>query len=228
MMFKDEQNVSNLSRFFFMAVIFISIFVSGWLMFADENGLLPWLRTYAINGDFLRRIILMSCLVIYFFRLLITVFVFLKRKMLWLETIIISILMSFVLFSFARVGGNSLQPVGVLDYVALLLYLSGSFLNTYSEYTRYAWKKKPEHKGRLYTGGLFKYSMHINYFGDIVLFSGFAILTCKFSMLIIPLIMALNFVLFIIPKLDAYLAGKYEVEFEEYAGRTKKFVPMVY
>ena len=61
----------------------------------------------------------------------------------------------------------------------------------------------------------------INYFGDIVLFIGLALITQSFSLLVIPLIMALNFVFFIIPRLDKYLASKYGDEFKKYAGRTR-------
>ncbi len=67
-----------------------------------------------------------------------------------------------------------------------------------------------------------------SYFGDIVLFTGLAFLTLHFSMLFIPFVMAVNFIFFIIPRLDNYLSAKYGKEFVEYAGRTKKFMPGVY
>ena len=70
--------------------------------------------------------------------------------------------------------------------------------------------------------------MHINYFGDIVLFTGLAMTTHSLSMLVIPLIMALNFVFNIIPSLDRYLEKKYKDEFSDYAGRTKKLIPLIY
>ncbi len=228
MIFKDEQNKSNVSRWFFIIVIYFVIFFSGVLMFADEWVADSWMEPYKINGDFTRRIILMVCLIIYFFRLLITVFVLLKRKIVWVETIIILILMSFALFVFAKVGGSNLLPVGIIEIAGIILFLAGSYLNTASEYKRYAWKRKVENKGHLYTEGLFKYSMHINYFGDIVLFTGLALIAHSISLLIIPLTMALNFVFFIIPGLDKYLAKKYGEEFKEYAQRTKKFIPLVY
>lgn len=228
MIFKDEYDNSSLTRWFFITVIFIVIFVSGVLMFANEVVADNWLESHKINGDYIRRVILMVCLIIYFFRLLITVFVFLKRKMGWLETILISGLMSFALFSFAKVGGSSHLPLNALDYIGILLFLGGSLINTHSEYTRHIWKKNDINKGKLYTSGLFKHSMHINYFGDIVLFSGLALITQSFSLLVIPLIMALNFAFFIIPKLDKYLEKKYGEEFKEYARQTKKFIPMVY
>jgi len=228
MIFKDEQNKSNLSRWFFITIIYFVIFLSGLLMFAEEWVANSWLDSYQINGDYTRRVILMLCLTIYFLRLLFTVFVFLKRKMGWVETVIISILMSAALVGFANVGGSNILSVGILEVAGILLFLCGSYINTASEYTRYTWKKKVENKGRLYTKGLFKYSMHINYFGDIVLFTGLALIAHSFSLLIIPFIMALNFIFFIIPRLDKYLAKKYGEEFKEYAGKTKKFIPMVY
>jgi steroid 5-alpha reductase family enzyme len=85
--------------------------------------------------------------------------------------------MSFVLYAFAKVGGNNKQVVGVVEVIGILLYLSGSYINTHSEYSRHVWKLKEENRGRLYTRGLFSLSMHINYFGDIVLFTGLAMVT---------------------------------------------------
>ena len=228
MIFKDEHDFSPLPKCFFMAAIIAASLLAGYLMFKDVNGLASWLKPYAINGNFTRQVLLMFCLLFYGSRLFITVFVFLKRKMGWLETILISGLMSFALFSFARVGGSSQLPLNALDYLVLILFLGGSWINTYSEYTRHIWKKKRENKGRPYTDGLFKYSMHINYFGDIVLFSGLALITQSFSLLVIPLIMALNFVFFLIPSLDKYLEQKYGEKFTEYAKSTKKFIPGIY
>jgi protein-S-isoprenylcysteine O-methyltransferase Ste14 len=64
--------------------------------------------------------------------------------------------------------------------------------------------------------------------GIVFIVTGFAMITLRFSMLFIPLLMALNFVLFIIPRLDKYLTNKYNDEFKKYAGRTKKFIPGIY
>ena len=228
MIFKNEHDFSLLPKIVFMTAVSCASLLASYLMFMDVNELYDLLKPYAINGNFTRQVILMFCVLFYVSRLFITVFVFLQRKMAWSEMLLVSGLMSFVLFSFARVGGNSHQPVGALDCFSIFFYLFGSWLNTYSEYTRHVWKKQYKNKGRLYTEGLFKYSIHINYFGDVVLFTGFALITYSFSLLVIPIIMALNFIFFIIPRLDKYLANKYGEEFKEYAGRTKKFIPGIY
>ncbi|MGB6032940.1 MAG: DUF1295 domain-containing protein, partial [Bacteroidota bacterium] len=109
-----------------------------------------------------------------------------------------------------------------------LLYLTGSYLGTGSEYSRHLWKARPENRGHFYTEGLFQYSRHINYFGDLLLFGGFAVLTHHLWAGIVPLIMGLNFVLILIPAQDAYLASRYGTEFDNYARRTKKLIPLVY
>jgi len=161
-------------------------------------------------------------------RLLATFFMFLKRKMEWTEALTVSTIMTVVIFACLYIGGNKDKAVNYLDISGIVLFLCGSFINTCSEFQRHIWKKNPENKGKLYTQGFFKYSIHINYFGDVVLFSGFALITNDLRTLIIPLVMALNFMFFIIPSLDAYLGKKYGKEFDEYARRTKKLIPYIY
>jgi protein-S-isoprenylcysteine O-methyltransferase Ste14 len=118
--------------------------------------------------------------------------------------------------------------VGFVEVIGILLYLSGSYLNTQSEYHRHVWKLKAKNRGRLYTKGLFGLAMHINYFGDIILFTGLAAVTHSLSILVIPLIMTVNFIFNIIPSLDRYLEKKYKDEFITYARKTKKLVPLIY
>jgi len=228
MIFIDKYDRSFWNKAVFSGCILIAICAALWLMFADFAASNTWLMQYQLAGDFVRRILIASCLIIYFVRLQVTVWVFQKRKWTWLETITITVLMSFVFYAFANVGGNNKQGVGSVEVIGILLYLSGSYINTHSEYYRHVWKLKEENRGRLYTEGLFSLSMHINYFGDIVLFTGLAMVTYSLSMLVIPLIMAVNFVFNIIPSLDRYLEKKYKDEFRDYSKKTKKFIPLIY
>ena len=39
------------------------------------------------------------------------------------------------------------------------------------------WKQQPANAGHLYVGGLFAFARHINYFGEILTFLGWALLT---------------------------------------------------
>ncbi len=112
--------------------------------------------------------------------------------------------------------------------LAVLLVLFGSFLNTGSEVQRKWWKRDPANKGHCYTGGLFSWSMHINYFGDTVLFLGWCLLTLNWWTLTLPVLMAFSFIFYHIPGLDSYLEERYGDEFVEYSKKTKKFIPLVY
>ncbi len=228
MIFKDQYDSSFWNKSVFSGCILITLFATLWLMFNEYATSNTWLNQYQFAGDFVRRVLITSCLIIYFVRLQVTVWVFQKRKWTWLETITITVLMSIVFYAFGSVGGNNKQVVGAFEVIGILFYLSGSYINTHSEYSRHVWKLKEENRGRLYTEGLFSWSMHINYFGDIVLFTGLAMVTHSLSMLVIPLIMALNFIFNIIPSLDKYLEKKYKEEFRDYSKKTKKFIPLIY
>jgi steroid 5-alpha reductase family enzyme len=228
MIFIDNYDRSFWNKSLFSGCIILTIFATLWLMFADYATSNTRLKEYQLTGDLLRRILMASCLIIYFVRLQVTVWVFQNRKWTWLETITITVLMSFVLYAYARVGGNNKHVVGAVEVIGILLYLSGSYINTHSEYYRHVWKLKEENRGRLYTEGLFGLAMHINYFGDIVLFTGLAMVAHNLSMLVIPLIMAMNFIFNIIPSLDKYLEMKYRDEFRDYSRKTKKLIPMIY
>ena len=76
---------------------------------------------------------------------------------------------------FATTGGANPEPINLVTILGLALFVLGSYLNTASEYMRHVWKRRPENAGKLYTGGLFRYARHINYFGDDLLGTGFAL-----------------------------------------------------
>jgi len=175
-----------------------------------------------------RHVALLACSVIYIARAATTLFVFVKRKVPWWEVAWGGIPIGLVLFFSLRDGLRVPQPLAFLDWGGILFYIAGSYVGTASEYSRHLWKARPENQGRLYTEGLFRYSRHINYFGDLLLFGGYALLTRLPWTGIVPLAMCLNFVFFIIPAHDAYLTARYGSEFDDYAQRTRKLVPFLY
>lgn len=224
-----EKEKSFLPRIFLIANHFIAISIVFWLLFGSGIEFTGSKFGFAwSSGDFLRRILIFFCSLIYFVRIILTGFVLLKRKMDWSEVLTIVVWLYFIHITFALLGGMQTKSVGVIAIIGIVLYLIGSYLNTGSEFTRKIWKHNPENKGKLYTEGLFKYSMHINYFGDVVLFTGFALVTYNLFSFIIPALMFIFFATINIPMLDKYLAEKYGKEFEKYSRSTKKFVPFVY
>jgi steroid 5-alpha reductase family enzyme len=182
--------------------------------------------------DSLRARLVLGVTALYLVRHGITLFYLLKRRVAWSEAIGLGCFLILFEVGFCVLAAGMLRsaaaPIGGVDYIAIALVLVGSFLNTYSEMQRKWWKDKPENKGRCYTRGLFGLSMHINYFGDTVLFAGWSILTATLWTLVLPVLMGSMFVFYHIPGLDSYLEQRYGDEFREYRKRTKKFIPFVY
>ncbi len=219
--FQGEKSPSTAAKTALTSWHLMCVAAAAWLAFsAAGEGSDP--------GNAGRQITLLACTLIYVARAAGTLFVFVKRKIPWWEAAWGGIPIGLVLFFSLRDGLRSPQPLGVADAAGILLYLAGSCIGTASEYSRHVWKSRPENRGHLYTGGLFRYSRHINYFGDLLLFLGFGILTTRAWTIVVPLAMALNFVFFIIPAHDTYLATRYAGEFGEYARRTRKLVPYIY
>ena len=219
--FQGEKSASLARKICITSWYALGVFAAVWFTFSAPEGGNP-------PGNLGRQVVLLSCAVIYVIRASVTLFVFVKRKIPWWEAVWGGGLMGFVLFAFLSDGLRTPQPLEFVDVVGALLYLTGSYLGTGSEYSRHVWKARPENQGHLYTEGLFQYSRHINYFGDLLLFAGFAMLTRQVWTGFVPLIMGLSFVLLLIPAHDAYLASRYGAEFEDYARRTKKLIPLVY
>ncbi|WP_338668527.1 DUF1295 domain-containing protein [Pseudodesulfovibrio methanolicus] len=179
-----------------------------------------------------RAALLVGCAVLYWLRHAVTLFYLLARRVDWPEVLGLLAFIGLIEVGLLLAGGglfNDTPPLfRPLDWFALALVLAGSYLNTASETQRKLWKRDPANRGRCYTGGLFKYSMHINYFGDTVMFTGWALLTAVPWALVLPALMAAMFVGYHIPALDAYLAERYPNDFPAYARTTRKFIPFIY
>ncbi|MCG3268610.1 isoprenylcysteine carboxylmethyltransferase family protein [Yoonia sp. I 8.24] len=172
------------------------------------------------------------CAALYWIRHCVTLFIFLKRKVAYSEVLGLSGFIATFELGFVLLGAGILThhpaPLGGPDILAVALVLIGSYLNSLSEHQRWQWKKLASSRGHCYTKGLFKYATHINYFGDSVLFIGWALLTASFLAWAIPTFVTLGFVFFHIPALDKYLSQRYGTEFDDYAAKTAKLIPFIY
>jgi len=90
------------------------------------------------------------------------------------------------------------------------------------------WKRRAENRERLYTQGLFRYSRHPNYLGDLISFSGMCLISGAWVTTIIPVLMLAGFVFVNVPVLDSHLHDHYGAAFDEYASRTRKLIPFLY
>jgi steroid 5-alpha reductase family enzyme len=181
-----------------------------------------------VAGNFYRQLVMFICCFIYFLRFTIALFVFIQRKISWFESGLVTVLFFLMFHTFGISAGIYPEPIGPLDIVGITIFLIGSYINFLADYQRFSWKRNPENKGRLYTLGLFKYAMHINYFGDTLAYFGLALMTYNYVCLCIAMGMFVYFIAFEIPRLDEHLGRKYEPEFAKYSRATKKFVPFIY
>ena len=203
--------------------------IAWWLLFDRGIGIIGgWFGWTWSAGDAARRLCLAVALSIYFVRLLFTQFVFLRRAVSWSEASMIMPWILCIYLLFAIAGGTNPAHLGAASYAGAVLFVLGSWMNSYAEYSRHAWKQRPENRGRLYTLGLFRYTRHPNYLGDLISFSGLCLITGRSVTVIVPLIMLGGFIFSNIPMLDSHLQDHYGMAFDEYAARTRKLIPFVY
>lgn len=192
-----------------------------------RNGF-EWMGLQVHPGAVFRRELLFAFNLIVFVRMLLTILYFLKRRLPWEEVFSIPLAFALYYLGFAYLGYGENAAFGMPELLGITLFLLGSAINTGAEFQRDVWKKLPENKGRLYTTGLFRYSMHINYFGDLLWVAGYAFVTRNPYSAGIVLFLLCFFVFFNIPKLDRYLASRYGDDFVRYRAASKRLIPFVY
>ena len=175
-----------------------------------------------------RRIIIFVFNVIIFIRLAYMMIFLLKRKIPWEESISVPLAFAIYYIGYSLLVLPASRAIDALDCFAIALFITGCVLNTGGEILRSEWKKSPANKGRIYTKGFFKYSRHINYFGDILWVTAYAIITRNWYAASIPIFIFCFFAFYNAPKLDKYLQNKYGKDYNDYAERTKMLIPFIY
>ncbi len=75
---------------------------------------------------------------------------------------------------------NPLEPIGVFFVVGALLWFLGFSFEVIADRQKKYFSEQPENKGRFITQGLWSVSRHPNYFGEILLWTGIAIIALPF------------------------------------------------
>ncbi|MEZ5342200.1 MAG: DUF1295 domain-containing protein [Acidimicrobiales bacterium] len=68
------------------------------------------------------------------------------------------------------------KPFDVLAWVGIAVWLAGFAIEVIADRQKSAFRARPENKGRFISSGLWAWSRHPNYFGEIVLWLGIAIM----------------------------------------------------
>lgn len=205
------------------------LWLSFWILFQDGG---TWIENtlYIHNSTEYtdRRIIILVFNVITFFRFSFMMIVLLKRAIPWEESFSVPFAFALYFVGFSLFALPTSKPIDFIDIIGIILFTVGSMLNTGGEILRNRWKKNPDNKGEIYTEGFFKYSRHINYFGDMLWVTAYAIITRNWFAVSIPILLFCLFAFYNAPKLDKYLKEKYGKGYDDYASKTKMLIPFIY
>lgn len=116
------------------------------------------------------------------------------------------------------------------NVIGLLIWLIGFLFEAVSDYQLAQFIKNPNNKGKIMKYGLWRYSRHPNYFGEVSLWWGLYLFTFFTPFWYLGIIGPITITILIlgisgIPKLESrYIGNK---EYEEYKKTTSAFFPML-
>ncbi len=135
----------------------------------------------------------------------------------------------------AAITGADRQPIGVIAVVGLIIWIIGFSIEVIADRQKSAFKADPANSGRFITTGLWSWSRHPNYFGEIVLWIGVAIIALpalrgwQYVTLISPVFVTLLLTKVSgIPMLEQRAGERWgdEQEFQDYTKSTSVLIPL--
>ncbi|NND83429.1 MAG: DUF1295 domain-containing protein [Gammaproteobacteria bacterium] len=76
----------------------------------------------------------------------------------------------------AVITGGEREPMGLIGRVGVSLWVLGFIIEVIADAQKSSFKKDPENKGHFISAGLWAWSRHPNYFGEMVLWTGIAVI----------------------------------------------------
>ena len=134
----------------------------------------------------------------------------------------------------AVITGGAREPLGVIGIVGIAIWAAGMLIEIVADRQKSNFKANPDNAGRFINIGLWAWSRHPNYFGEIVLWTGMAIVAIpvlqgwQWATLISPVFVAFLLIKVSgIPLLEAKADRRWggEDDYEEYKRRTPVLVP---
>lgn len=120
-------------------------------------------------------------------------------------------------------------PLGWLDLLGLAIWLTGFCFESVGDRQLLKFIRNPANKGKLMTTGLWRYTRHPNYFGEVTLWWGIWLMTLTLSGGWLTIIGPLTITFLIlkvsgIPMLEKHYEER--ADFQEYKRRTSPFFPL--
>lgn len=126
---------------------------------------------------------------------------------------------------------HSYNPLSLLDFAGLLLWIIGILFESIADYQKAQFKSNPENKDKIMTEGLWRYSRHPNYFGEYCIWWGIFLLmlNVKDYSIIIYSPMCISLQLFFVNGILALEKSKKDhLEFQIYKKQTSILIPWFY
>ena len=183
--------------------------MAGWFGFAPAEAL-P-----------VRRFVILAFSAVTLCRFVFMMFSLMHRAISFEEMASVPLAFAVYYVGFALLVLPSTAPLDVWDGFGIAVFALGAVFNTGGELQRKRFKADPANKGKLFTGGFFALSMHINFFGDVLWVAGYAIVARNLWGGLIPLFLLVFFASYNVVLLDRHLAAHYGEQFEAYRKRTK-------
>jgi steroid 5-alpha reductase family enzyme len=125
-------------------------------------------------------------------------------------------------------ANNGVQTIGWWTGFGIAVWLMGFWFESTADRQLSEFLKKPENKGKLMQSGLWSYSRHPNYFGEISMWWGLWLLALPYPLLILALVSPVTITFFIskvsgVPLLEKKYAGR--ADWEEYKEKTSVLIP---
>ncbi len=119
-------------------------------------------------------------------------------------------------------------PLGWLDALGALVWLAGFLMETVADHQLVRFQKDPANYGRILMGGLWRYSRHPNYFGEILMWWGLWLIALSVPGGWMSVVGPLTVTILILKVSGVPLTESRQLsnpEFRDYAARTSPMVP---
>ena len=138
------------------------------------------------------------------------------------------LLLSIILLPVLFIHASTPTPLHLLDALGVVIWLIGFVFESVGDRQLKDFLKDPANKGKIMDKGLWAYSRHPNYFGEVLQWWGIFLCAVGLSFGVLTIISPLTItclILFVsgVPMLERKYAGR--PDFEAYKKRTSVFVP---
>ncbi len=127
-------------------------------------------------------------------------------------------------------NASDARPLWILDYIGISIWSIGFLFEFIADLQMHLFKKKPENKGKIMKKGLWKYSRHPNYFGEITMWFGlfflalYEFMAWNFVSIISPIVIAL-LLIYVTGLPLAETRFKDNEEYQKYKQKTNALIP---